>query len=262
MLAALAALAWAADPATDWGLLYDARFVEIADGSPENAVKLYEALREDRLPSDPLFSVSSYWLGRARLQDGAIDDALHALDAAAADPEFRDVALALEEDAHLRRTPVTTLPARWTFEDDAFPVVRGWTGLGRGDAAAETVNGRRVFAWSTTVRPGEPDRITLRFAPSASPRELTFSARADTADTVLRLTVRDEWGARWVSEGVALGLTWTEVHFRMADLIPATLTPGPTQLGRVVDMSLEDITGERSDVRGANTLLLDDVVAI
>jgi hypothetical protein len=262
MLAALAAVAWAADPATDWGLLYDARFVEIADGSPENAVKLYQSLREDRAPADPLFATTTFWLGRAQLEDDQIEAALRSLDAAAADPEYRDAALALEEDARLRLGPVTALPARWTFEDHGFPVVRGWTGVGRGEAGLETVDGRKVFAWATTVRPGEPDRITLRFADDLRPRELSFSARAETADTVLRLVVRDEWGARWVSEGVALGRTWTELRFRMADLVPATLTLGPTQLGRVVDMSLEDITGERSDVRGANTLLLDDVVAL
>ncbi len=260
MLAVIAA-SWAADPATDWGTLYDARFVEIAYGSPENAVKLYEALREDRTAADPLFATTSYWLGRAELETGDIDHALRDLEAAAADPTYRDASLALEEEAQLRLSPVGGLPAQWTFDTSEFPAVRGWSGTGRGDATITEVEGRSVFAWSTTVRPGEPDRITLRFGEALHPRELSFSARASTDDAVLRLVVLDQWGARWVSDGVALGRTWTELHFRMAELVPATLTPGPTELGRVVDVILEDITGERSDVRGVNTLLLDDVVA-
>lgn len=266
--------ALAADPATDWATLYDARLAEVSDGTPDNAVRVYRSLLEDIDAAQPLYSVTSFWLGRALLGAEQVDEGMRVLSSITGDSargrlrdetdaDLRLAALALLEDGQLRLDAIGRLPSRWGFETGGFPAVRGAVGDGRGDVGVWREGDRVVFRWNTSVRPGEPDRITLRFVPEALPREVGFAARAADAEAVMRVVAVDPWGQRWFSpEWTVPTDAWLDVRVGVASFVPEEGARGPVWLDRVVDLRFEDISGERSDVRGANALLLDDVYVL
>ncbi|MBM4367758.1 MAG: hypothetical protein FJ102_16215 [Deltaproteobacteria bacterium] len=257
-----AGLAWADDAARDWGTLHDALLVEVADGTPMVAEELYRELLDERKPSDPLYGAVAYWLGRNRVLAGAVDDgtAFEALSAAVADPSLRPAALTLLVAADLRRHEIKQLPAEWTFETGTFPAVRVRPGGKPSDLGVRRDDGRVVLAWTTTVRPGEPDGLGLRLAAGLELDEIRFSARALDRDAVLRVTARDDDGGAWHSDDLALAAgAWREVSLQRRDLAADPGTRGPVALRRVSELSIEDVSGERGAVRGEHTLLLDDV---
>jgi hypothetical protein len=252
--------AFAGDPARDWGTLYDARLVEVSDGTPDVAAELYAELLEDRPPSDPLFTSASFWLGRSRLALEQLDAAVEALSVAATDPQLRDAAVNLLEEAELRAHPLTALPVLWDFESAGFPAVRGARDGGRGEVGVRRVGERVVLSWGTTVRPGEPDRLSLRFADDVSVRELRFSVRAVEFPAVIHVVAIDADGQHWESEDRWLGNeAWTDEVLTSSQFRPL-LGPSPARLGHISELQIEDLTGERTSARGENTLLLDDVL--
>ncbi|GDX78667.1 hypothetical protein LBMAG42_04780 [Deltaproteobacteria bacterium] len=266
--------AFAADPATDWATLYDARLAEVADGTPDNAVRLYRGLLEDVDAAQPLYAMTSFWLGRALLGAEQIDEGMRVLSSMTGesargrlrdetDADLRLAALVLLEDGQLRLDAIGRLPARWSFETGGFPAVRGAVGDGRGEVGVRREGERIAFRWNTSVRPGEPDRVTLRFGEAAVPREVGFSARAADAEAVMRVVAVDPWGQRWFSpEWTVPTDDWLDVRVGVASFVPEEGVRGPVWLDRVIDLRFEDITGERSDVRGANALILDDVYVL
>ena len=118
------ALAWATDPSVAWKALYEARFVQVAEGTPENAVRLMQALIEDAPKGESVPLAAHYWLGRAQLSAGDLPAALASLQLAVADSAVRREALALIDEAELRRHAVASIPARFAFESEDFPGVR------------------------------------------------------------------------------------------------------------------------------------------
>ncbi len=261
-LIAAAGLARADDPARDWGTLHDALLVEVADGTPMVAEELYRELLDERRPSDPLYGAVAYWLGRNRVLAGAVDDgtAFEALSAAAAEPSLRPAALTLLVAADLRRHEIKALPAAWTFETGTFPAVRVRPGGQAKDVGVRRDAGRVVLAWTTTVRPGEPDGLGLRLASGLKLDEIRFSARAADQDAVLRVTARDDDGGAWYSDDLAVTAdTWLEVVLHRHDFAPDPDARGPVELRRISELLIEDVSGERGAVRGEHTLFLDDV---
>lgn len=257
-----AQVAWADDPARDWGTLHDALLVEVADGTPVVAEELYRELLDERKPTDPLYGTIAYWLGRNRVLAGAIDDgtAFEALGAAAADPSLRPAAVALLAAADLLRHEIRALPATWTFETGTFPAVRVRAGGKAKDLGVRRDADRVVLAWTNTVRPGEPDGLALRLAAGLKLDEIRFSARAADHDAVLRVTARDDDGGAWFSEDIAVSPgSWREVSLQRRDFFPGPEARGPVELRRVAELVIEDVSGERGAVRGEHTLLLDDV---
>jgi hypothetical protein len=251
-------LALAADPSAAWKSLYEGRLVQIADGTPVTAVRLYDTILEDLGVRAP--SAVHYWRGRALLAAGQLPQATASLELAVGDPALRLEALALIEEAELRQRVITRLPARFTFDGDVFPGVRSGGGAGRGDAGPTTEDGRRVYAWSTTIRPGEPDRVSLRLGDVAGVTAVRFAARSRGVPAVLKLVAVDPWGGTWTSTEVVVDDDdWYDVELRVADFLPPERVAGPARISRVVELRLEDVTGERSEVRGAHTLLLDDL---
>jgi len=256
------AMAFAGDASAGWKALYEARLVEIVDGTPDNAVRLYQALLEDGSSANPLQGTAYYWMGRARLAGGDVFGARAALELAVGDPSLRAAALALIEEADLRVGPVLSLPARFSFEGADFPGVRGWTGAGRGAVGEQVFGQRTVFSWATTIRPGEPDRMSLRFGEGVRLAAVNFAARSTVSPAVLKLLAIDEWGDAWSSTEIVVDdHDWYDVSLRIADFRPVDGTRGAARIGRVVELRLEDVTGERSDERGTHTILIDDLVA-
>lgn len=264
----------AADPALGWALLFDARLAEVADGTLENAVRLYEGILEDMDPALPAFALTSFAMGRALIGSDEVDEGMRVL-AAITDnsargrlrdevgADLRMASLRLVEEGQLTRKAIPRLPVRWGFENDTFPAVRGATEDGRGSIGLGRVEGRQVLEWATNVRPGDPDRMTLRFGPDASPGEVGFSARAVDAEAVLRLVAVDPWGRRWTSpEWTVPVADWLDVRLGVRSFVPEEGRGGPARIDRVVDIRFEDISGERSNVRGANRVLLDDIYVL
>jgi hypothetical protein len=254
------AAAGATDPARDWGTLYDARLVEVVDGTPEVAVELYAELVQDRPPTDVLYAEIMFWLGRAQLELDRSDAAVATLGAAVTDPVLRDGALALLEEAALRDHRIDAIPVAWNFEHGGFPGVRGAGSGGRGELAVKRVGERVVLSWGTTVRPGEPDRISLRFGDRVPVREFRLSLRPVEFPAVIRVVAIDGDGLRWVTEPWALGNEdWSERVVGPGQLsIPGVLSP--RRIDRITALQIEDLTGERTSARGENTILIDDVV--
>ena len=269
----LALCAWAAasDPAADWKALYEARFVAVADGTPDNAARLYEATLLDRGPADALFVATSYWLGRARLELGDLSRARGSLAAAAAepglaagapyvsDPEVRDAARELLEEVALRGAVIVSLPVRFDFEGGSFPGVRAWSAEGAGlEVVGEP--GRRAAAWSTVVGPDTTDHVTLRFADTAAPAAVSVRARLAEGELAVRWSAVDEWGARWRGPVTPLTAEWTEARVSARDLEPPEGAVGPMAPGRLTDVALELVpTG--TGARGRATLWVDDILA-
>ena len=274
MILAVILPAFAADPAQDWAVVFDARLAEVADGTPDNAVRLYRGILEDMDPTLPLYAFTSFAMGRALLGSGEVDEGMvviAAINDHSARGRLRDEAgaalrmasLGLWEDGQLTRNTIPRLPVRWGFENDTFPAVRGSTGDGRGTIAVGKVEGRQTLEWATNVRPGDPDRMTLRFGPDAAPREVGVSARAVDSEAVLRLVAVDPWGQRWISpEWTVPVADWLDVRLGVRSFVPEEGGRGHERLDRVVDLRFEDISGERSNVRGANSVLLDDVYVL
>ncbi len=265
-----------ADPTADWRALYEARFVEIADGTPGNAVLIYQATLLDHDPAEPLFSTTAFWLGRAQLALGLIPEAQASLRAAAAEPGprgdrraihqldagVRDSASALLEELALDAALVSSLPVSWDFAVPGFPAVRGWRGDGQDGLAIEPVDDQPALRWTASLDQGEPARLTLRFGPGTSLRQLGLRARADEAGLALRMVVVDEWGDPWSSLPIPLsGGAWTAVTVSVRDLQPRSSASGPRQVGRVVDLRLEVTPTGGADGPGSGTLFLDDVTA-
>ena len=91
--------------------------------------------------------------------------------------------------------------------------------------------------------------------------EIKFTARSLVAPAVLRVVALDRWGALWASTEVVVDDDdWYDVTLRFADFAPLPEGGGPTRLGGVSELRIEDVTGERSDVRGSHTILVDDLV--
>lgn len=273
-------LLWAAaalaDPTADWRALYEARFVEIADGTPGNAVLIYQATLLDRDPGAPLFSTTAFWLGRAQLAMVLIPEAQASLRAAAAEPAsrgdrraifqldagIRDSAAALLEEMALDAAQVSRLPAAWDFSAAALPAVGGWRGDGDDRVGIEAVDGQPALRWTASLDRAEPPRLTLRFGGATNVREIGFRARAGDRALALRVVVVDEWGDRWSSPRIPVGEgAWTAVTVDVRDLEPAGAAIGPRQLGRVVDVRLEATQPGAGDEPGSGTLFLDDVTA-
>lgn len=269
--------AYAGDPVADWKSLYEARFLRLADGSPENAATLYRATLQDRTPQDPLYASTAYWLGRAQLELGDLLEARATLAAAAADPPAsatsgaalygadvatRDAARALLEEIALRTGEVRSLPARWDFESGSFPAVRGWAGLDSGDLRVVDEGAGRALSWSTVHAAGVIDRLTVRFGEETPPpRTFSFRVHAREGDVAVRVVGIDEWGLGWTSGLVPVPLDgWADVRVDLAELDAPALAPGPAALGRVIDLRIEVLpTGP--DARGRATVLIDDVLA-
>ena len=252
-------LGWAVDPSSAWKALYEARFVQIADGAPENAGQLYASLLADG--SEGESASTYYWMGQARLSTGDLEGASEVLKLALADPRYREETLALLEEANLRLRSIAGVPARFDFEADTFPGVRSGAGAGRGQAGVQQVDGRGVYAWTTTIRPGEPDGVALRFRSGTEVTGVRWVARSRGAPAVLQVVAVDRWGAAWTSTEVVVDDDdWYDVHLRIADFVAVDGASSPLRIGRVVELRLEDVTGERSDVRGPHTILLDDFV--
>ncbi len=258
----LLAASWALadDPARDWGTLHDARLVEVADGTPAVARELYEELLDDRKPTDPLHADVAYWLGRNLVIAGEVSDgsSLDALAAAATHPSLRPAAMALLVAGELLRNEVRALPAAWTFEKGTFPAVQLRPGRQEGGLSVVRSGADVVLSWQTSVRPGEPDGVGLRFARGLRVEELRFSAMAKEQDAVVRVTARDGYGLEWHTPDFALPAdSWTEV------VVPTRIFSregaGLTRLERAAELLIEDLSGERSSLRGEHTLLLDDV---
>lgn len=250
------ALALAADPSAAWKALYEARFVQIAEGTPEIAVRLYEAILDGDAGSDT--AAVQFWLGRTLFSAGDLDGARAAFELAVEDSRYRDSARRLLDATALRVGAIGSVPIRYDFESPGFPGVRFGAGAGRGEAGIQRVGGRGVFAWSTTIRPGEPDLVGLRLAGGGRVAEVKFTARSLSVAAVLRVVALDRWGAAWASTEVVVDdEDWYDVALRISDFTPLGEASHGTRLGLVSEIRLEDVTGERSDVRGAHTILLD-----
>lgn len=261
MLLLATGLALGDDPARDWGTLHDARLVEVADGTPAVARELYRELMEERKPTDPLHAEIAYWLGRSEVLGGDVNDgsALEALTAAASDPALRPAAMALVVAGELVRHEVRSLPASWSFDKGSFPAVQVRAGGQEGDFAVVRHGPGVVLSWTTSVRPGEPDGLGLRFARGLEVQEIRFSARAVEQDAVIRVTARDDYGDDWHTPDFALPAdTWTEVVAAQR-LFSSTSRGAGSRLGRAAALFIEDLTGERSALRGDHAILLDDV---
>lgn len=253
------AFSLAADPSAAWKALYEARFVQIAEGTPENAVRLYEALLDDDSSTDA--APAQFWMGRALFSAGDMEGARRAFERALDDSRYRLEALTLLDATALRLGEIGAVPVRFDFESPEFPGVRFGAGAGRGEAGVQTVSGRGVYGWTTTIRPGEPDRVGLRLKSGSSVDEISFTARSLVAPAVLRVVALDRWGALWASTEVVVDDDdWYDVTLRFADFSPLPEGGGPTRLGSVSELRIEDVTGERSDVRGSHTILVDDLV--
>lgn len=274
-------LLWAAsalaDPTADWRALYEARFVEIADGTPNNAVLIYQATLLDGDPSAPLFSTTAFWLGRAQFAMGLTPEAQATLRAAAAEPGprgdrsaifqldsgIRASASALLEELALDAAQVGSLPAAWNFATGDFPAVRGWQGEAEDREAVEAVDGQPALRWTASLDRAEPARLTLRFGSGTDLQELAFRARAGGPGLAVRIVVIDEWGDRFPSAVTpVLDGAWTTVVIHVPDLYPSgAAATGPRQRGRVVDVRLEATPRSRGEGPGSGTLFLDDVTA-
>ena len=255
-----AALALAGDLARDWGTLYDARLVEVIDGSPGVAAELYRELLEDRTPTDPLYAPTELWLGRALLDVDDLAGAEAVLNIAGSDPVARDEAVRLLEEAQLRRNSIRSLPQTWSFDTGMFPGVRRASSGARGSLGVKRVGESVVLSWATSVRPGEPDYLALRLAPDLALRELRLRVRPVEFPAVVRVVAIDVDGERWLSEDHWLGNEdWSDVVVATQLLKPEANLAGAPRIRGVAEVRIEDVSGERSPVRGDNTLLLDDV---
>ena len=254
------AWAFAGDLARDWGTLYDARLVEVVDGTPGVAAELYRELLEDRPPTDPLYARTALWLGRALLDIDDLTAAEAALTIAASDPLLRDEAVTLIEETQLRRSAIQSLPQTWSFETGIFPAVRRTAGGARGRVGVRRVGESVVLSWATSVRPGESDYLALRLAKGLAVRELRLRLRPVEFPAVVRILVIDHDGKRWVSEDHWLGNEdWSDVVVATQLLRPEAAGGGAERIRGVAEIRIEDVSGERSPIRGDNTLLVDDV---
>jgi hypothetical protein len=102
--------------------------------------------------------------------------------------------------------------------------------------------------------------LALRLANGLPLREVRLRIRPVEFPAVVRLVVVDADGHQWNSEDFWLGNEdWSEL------VVPTSTfrRDGPRGEARaprlVSDLRVEDVSGERSPMRGENTLLLDDV---
>lgn len=254
------ALATAGDLARDWGTLYDARLVEIVDGTPEVAVELYRELLTDRPQTDPLYASTALWLGRALLNLGELAAAEAALGISATVPAHRDEAVRLIEETQLRNSAIVSLPQTWGFETGTFPAVRRAADGTRGALGVRRVGESVVLSWATSIRPGEPDYLALRLSDGLVVRELRARVRPVEFPAVIRVVALDGEGRRWVSDDHWLGNEdWSDIVVATQVLKPELGSAGLGRMRSVAELRIEDVSGERSPVRGDNTLLLDDV---
>lgn len=261
----LASVALADDAARVWESLYDARLVEAADGTPDVAVLYYEEAAQDIKPEDPLYGETWYWLGRTRYVLGQREDAVHALQTAAQDPQVRPQAMAMLSRIELEARAVRSLPATQGFEQNTGPFVRAWEDVEKGQLAARTVQGRALLAWDTTVKAGEADHVLAALLADQAFGGLRFEVRAHAFPVELRVTLADGAGGRFSAPVIQVPTgQWMEVDlpakaFRSTD-------GGRSEQGSVLQSSdrvrvieLEDLTGLLSPDRGENTLYIDTV---
>lgn len=259
LLGAAASPAWADESARAWETLHDGRLIEVADGTPEVAVRYYQDLLADMGPDASLRGPVSYALGRARLALDDPDGAVQALRVAEEDPATREDARALLLQVELRRREVAALPVTWTFDAGPGGLVHGGDGS-RGETALRRVGENVLLAWETVVRHGETDQLVARFASGVEMREVRFRVRASAFPAVLRVAASDGRGGRFAAPAFPVPVDrWAEVAVRAAEMRAVDPAPGTGSPAGVRSLLLEDVTGLASSDRGANTFLIDDV---
>jgi hypothetical protein len=257
----LASLALADEANRTWETLWDAGLVESGDGRPDLAVRYHQDLLQD-LRADPDArdeELADAWfgLGRARLTLGLVDDAVAALELARQHPSRSEAAGALLAQVELNRRAVRRLPLTWTFEDEEGGLVP--TGPDRGTLELQDAGGNGHLAWRIDVGGGVGGEVAIRFAPGVKLHEVRLRVRATRFPIALRVAATDTMGGRYGADVLPVPTDrWIDVAFPVSAF---QLAGGAGMGGRPIQtLLLEDVTGFLGAERGANTILLDDVV--
>lgn len=234
-----------------------------ASGDPEGEIRALMELTHSLQATDPELGETLYWLGTSLFGLGRADEAREALARGirtGACPQCRD----LLEQIDIDDRSIRALPVRMTFTAQEPAVFHPWRYEDVGETGRVPASNDRndwVLQWTTTLRFGDPDRLTIGLdCPPASPAPtaIAFEVFSHQQDALLDVVVVDVHGRRYEMPQPAQaprGLP-SKVEVLLSTLVPVDSTE-PLDPSTIVLLHVVDRTGTRSS--GLNRLWLDDI---
>ena len=256
-------LAFAGGP-EDWTSAYDARLSQAMGAAPSEAIAIYETLVSQIAPDNDQRGDVLYWLGRARWSAGDLAGARRSLESAGAYRGVRGRVRILLGRMDAEDKAIKMLPMLSEFRKSADPWVRGWTRGRAMDLSVVDGPSGRSARWVTEVVEGETDFVIFGFeTDGVEVSSISLRLRSERLQGRYRFLLEDEEGQRWTVPVQSVPTDrWVDLVYRIKVFVRAD---APSALGAPDDARLKwcilrDVTALHTDQRGANALLIDDLV--
>ncbi len=250
--------------AENWSSAYDARLSQAMGASPSEAIAIYEALVAQIPQDDDQRGDVLYWLGRARWSAGDLAGARRSLESARRYRSARSRVRILlgRMDAEIKA--VKQVPYRQDFRLSFDPWVRGWKRGKESDLGVFDGDDGRSVRWSTEALEGESDFIIFGMSlDGARLSQISMKLRSESLQGRYRVLLEDEAGGRWTAPLQSVSTDrWAEISLPISSFVRADNSPSRAKLdGKQLKwFILRDVTALHTDQRGANALLIDDLV--
>ena len=248
-----------------WQSMHDGMLIELIDGEMEQAIEWYEGLLTALPEDDPSHASLSYWMARAMVVSGDVEEALTVLQAMPETPSISMQARVLSERLEANQKAIPSLPVHHSFRNSTESWVHDWRNPSKGSIGLDSpsLGGDRTLTWNTRVEEGEEDAIGILFEEAASrPRMLRLSIRSDLLSAFVLPTIEDWEGNRYtLDQPISLHRNdWVALDLRMNDFRPVEGRRTSRRPSSVRSFQIRDVTAFYSTDRGPNTLFLGDVV--
>ncbi len=254
----------AAEGPEEWGELYDARLLDVANADAETAAFNLQSLLNRLEPSDPLYGQVAYWLAHAYVSLDQQQLANDALDTAGESTTARDAAMALRAQIESIERKVRQLPFSADMNQGPGPFVHSWLFGDRGWLEMGTPHGEATPAlrWACIVQDRHDDQISASFTPEAG-RLATVSLRmtAEHFPAHLRVLLVDERGREFATEPLTVPTaSWLELELERSSFHSTDpTTPADKPAARIHALHIHDVTSYLSADRGPRVVWIEDL---
>jgi hypothetical protein len=254
----------AAEGPAEWGEMFDARLLDVAENDPETAAFNLQSLLNRLEPADPLHGQVAYWLAHTYIGLDQHQLAREVLALAQESPGAREAALALQKQLDAIERQIVGLPLESSLDDDFGPFVHSWHFGERGWLEQGTPQGESdpALRWACIVQDRHDDQISIGLAPQAGRvRGVRMQLQAEHFPAHLRVLLVDERGREFATDPLTVPTGgWLELDLGR-DAFHATdpTTPYAKPADHIKALHIHDVTSYLSSDRGPRVVWLDDL---